>query len=107
MRRDFVTTRVVLAVAVVASLWWLSESPQEAPRSPARGVAAPAAPEPDLTRPEIQALWQERRRQLADLGRRLAAEPDSACADSLRAEMEHLITRTERDVRRFASAPEP
>ena len=94
MRRDFVTTRVVLAVVVVVFLWWLSQSPRDTPRPPARGISAAATADPDLSRPEIQALWRARRSQLADLGRRLAAERDIARADSLRAEMEQLITRT-------------
>lgn len=107
MRRDFVTTRVVLAVAVVVFLLWLGKSSQDAPRSPARGMTATATAYPDLSRPEIQALWRARRGQLADLGRRLAAERDSARADSLRAELEQLITRTERDVRQFPPAQDP
>jgi hypothetical protein len=112
MRRDFVTTRVVLAVAVVVSVVWLvlesdnHHRPAAPPASSLRSLAQ-ATFVPDLADTGVQALWQERRRQLADLARALDAEPDSSRADSLRREIEELITRTERDVERRLREPAP
>lgn len=112
MRRDFVTTRVVLAVAVVASVVWLvleddgRHRPAAPPASSPGSLGQPTFTH-DLADTGVQALWRERRRQLADLARRLDAEPDSARADSLRREIEQLITRTEHEVKQRLHEPAP
>jgi len=109
VRQDFVVTRAVLLVAVLGLLAWAAMVQRHEPPSPQPACAPlggePSAPPPgspswedDLSSPEIQAVWQERRLLLADLSRRFRAETDSARAAALRREMERVIARTERDV---------
>ncbi|MDY0109915.1 MAG: hypothetical protein RBT60_08275 [Candidatus Krumholzibacteria bacterium] len=109
MRQDFAVTRAVLLVSVLGLLVWAATvqrheppSPQPAPTplggEPSAPPASPPSWEDDLSSPEIQAVWQERRLLLADLSRRFRAETDSARAAALRREMERVIARTERDV---------
>lgn len=109
MRQDFVVTRAVLLMAVLGLLAWAATvqrheppSPQPA-RTPIGGEPSALPPGPsswedDLSSPEIQAVWQERRLLLADLSRRFRAETDSVRAAALRREMERVIARTERDI---------
>lgn len=108
MRRDFVLTRAVLALAALVGLAWLGAS-LLAPDQPvgdltgvayATSTALPTLPtwEQELMAPEIQSLWRQRRGELDDLSRAYLAEPDSARARALRQDMQHLIDRSLREV---------
>lgn len=108
--QNFVVTRSVLILAALGLLAWgvachLQDRPDGAARLP---VLQPPFDDPDLpswedelSSPEIQAVWQERRLQLAELSRRFRAETDSARAAALRSEMEVVIARTEREITRL------
>ncbi|MBD3220225.1 hypothetical protein GF314_03205 [bacterium] len=112
MRHAFPVTRWVLTIAVLAGAIWLvgslltHRSPEDGPSAPP-AAAAPRVADPspalqdweaELLAPDIQALWQRRRRQLDDLSHRYRAAPDSTTAEALRCSMETLIARSEREV---------
>jgi hypothetical protein len=100
-------TRFVLALAVLGLLSWGLVDRLDRGADTSAGLPALEPPpydpylpswEDELSSPEIQAVWQERRLRLAELSRRFRAESDSARAAALRREMEQVIARTERDI---------
>ena len=113
MRSPYPVTRAVLVVAVLAGAVWLAVSLPAPPGGPETTQAiAPPPPAPagglrdttvaataaGLLAPDIQALWDQRRRRLDDLSRRYRAATDSAHAAALRCSMERLIDHSEREV---------
>lgn len=113
MRQEFLVTRwVVVLVVLAGAVWWLtSEDPVSAGSSPTTHsplaevaadaiVAAPATAswEAALQSPEIQALWRDRRRRLDTMSRVYRQTSDPQLAAALRCSMEALIQSSVREV---------
>jgi len=107
MPREFVLTRslFVLGAVALAVAAFLGSGGSDPSPEPVGGVTVTIPERPDgptweeeLLAPEIQALWMERRLLLESLSRRYRDEHRGPERDSLRREMERLISLSERDV---------
>jgi len=105
MQRDFIVTRVLLVLGVLAlvlSIVLRDDRPAVAPGA-ATAEPSPARPdspswEEELLAPDIQSLRLERRLLLDDLSRRYREETADTHRAALRRRMERVIEVSERDV---------
>ena len=101
MRREFIITRILLVLGALAyGLAFFLVEPDPAPgsREPAQVQESPRPHdsstlswEEQLSSPEIQSFWQERRLILDHLSHAYLDEPDSSRRQALRQELERLI----------------
>lgn len=107
MRRDFMLTRMLLVLmAVVLGLALLMQllpapdrpvSPKDQESPPQQASLTPSWEE-QLSAPDIQSLWNDRRLHLDRLSRAYLDEPDSTRREALRRELERLIDESEREI---------